>query len=96
MATTLEMPKVLNCSVEACSYNHADACAAAAVTITSSPAASCATFIPLSVKGGLDRVTSFVGACSKADCSHNDSLECTAEAVRIGAGSAECLTYSAR
>lgn len=94
--STLELPRVSACSVESCSYNHADACSAAAVTIGSKPEASCATFIPLGVKGGLDRVISFVGACTKADCSHNSHLECTAASIRIGADKADCLTYSAR
>lgn len=96
MSTTLELPHVLDCTVSACSYNHSDACSAAAVTIGSTPDATCRTFIPLGVKGGLDRVTSFVGACSKADCSHNSQLECTAPSVCIGADTADCLTYSAR
>lgn len=94
--STLELPRVSGCSVESCSYNHADSCSAAAVTIGSKPEAACTTFIPLSVKGGLDRMTSFVGACTKADCSHNSHLECTADSVRIGADKADCLTYSAR
>lgn len=96
MSATLELPTVSGCTVESCSYNHDDACSAAAVTIGSTPDAACTTFIPLGVKGGLDRVTSFVGACSKADCSHNDHLECTAESIRIGSNSADCLTYAAR
>ena len=41
-------------------------------------------------------MTSFVGACTKADCSHNSHLECTAASIRIGADKADCLTYSAR
>jgi hypothetical protein len=90
------MPRILDCSVEVCSYNKDNACSAAAITMGSSPAASCTTFIPLGVRGGLDRVTAFVGACSKADCVFNDNLECSAEAVRVGADSAQCLTYQAR
>jgi hypothetical protein len=39
-----------------------------------------------------------VGACSREDCVHNSSLECTAEFVKIGAGAvghaANCLTYA--
>ncbi len=96
MSTTMEMPRILDCSVAACSYNRENACSAAAITVGAKPTASCTTFIPLGVKGGLDRVTAFVGACSKADCTFNDNLECTAPAVRVGADSAECLTYQAR
>ncbi len=93
MATS-ELPRVLGCTVESCSYNHDDACAAAAITIGKAKDASCVTFIPLGVKGGLDRVESFVGACQKVDCKHNSHLECSAPSIRVGADTAECLTYA--
>lgn len=99
MTTLLELPAVTECSVAGCSYNDHFHCHAAAVTIGGSGSdAECVTFIPLSVKGGLDKVVTHVGACSRADCTHNDSLECAAPAVRIGPGpdAADCLTYSAR
>ena len=71
---------------------------AGAITIAGNAGdASCATFIPLDVKGGLSRVVAAVGACQRAECSHNDHLECNAESVRIGAGGThleDCLTYS--
>ena len=59
--------------------------------------AQCATFIPLGTKGGLD-VVAHVGACQRDDCTHNSALECTAPAVRVGAGHdlADCLTYDHR
>ena len=91
---TVELPKVLGCAVDACSYNHDDVCSAAAITVGQQDDASCVTFIPLSVKGGLDRVQSFVGACQKVDCKHNSHLECAADSVRIGADNAECLSYA--
>jgi hypothetical protein len=52
----------------------------------------------LSAKGGLAKVTGHVGACQRADCQHNESLECTASSVKIGAGAdaADCLTFQAR
>ncbi len=63
----------------------------------SAQGSQCATFIPLNVKGGLDVVSSHVGACQRAECAFNSSLVCTASAVRIGHGSdtADCLTYQA-
>lgn len=97
MSTLADLPAITECSAAGCSYNHDHACAAAAITIGSSgSAAPCATFIPLNIKGGLDRVVSHVGACQRVDCSHNHALECSAESVRIGAGSdaADCLTYA--
>lgn len=97
MATLLELPEVADCSVEGCSYNHDHECQAGAVTISAAGRdASCATFIPLGVKGGLDKVVSHVGACQRAECAHNTSLECTADSVRVGPGAddADCLTYA--
>jgi hypothetical protein len=95
--TTLEMPKVSDCSVSACSYND-NGCHAFAINVSgTNGTADCATFIPLSTKGGLDTVSSQVGACQRVDCVNNKNLECTATAVRIGAGessdTANCLTY---
>ncbi|MBW0254078.1 MULTISPECIES: DUF1540 domain-containing protein [unclassified Cellulomonas] len=97
MSTLMDQPPVSECSVDGCSYNHEHACSAAAITIAGSAGdAKCATFIPLNVKGGLDRVVSHVGACQRADCTHNEHLTCAADAVRVGAGHdlADCLTYA--
>ena len=46
-------------------------------------------------KGGLD-AHGHVGACHRADCRHNDHLECTASDVEVGAGvdPADCLTFA--
>lgn len=100
MSMTLdELPAVAECSVSGCSYNDHSHCHAAAVTIAGTPGdAECATFIPLGAKGGLDKVVSHVGACQRAECVHNSSLECTAPAVRVGPGAeeADCLTYEPR
>ena len=43
-------------------------------------------------------MTGHVGACQRADCVPNESLECTATSVRVGAGAdtADCLTFQAR
>jgi hypothetical protein len=98
--TTIEnpaMPAVHECTVSGCSYNH-DGCHAFAITVRGeNGAADCGTFIPLSTKGGLEKVVAQVGACSRTDCAHNAALECTAKSVRIGAGQgvhvANCLTY---
>jgi hypothetical protein len=98
MTTLLEMPRVSDCSVAGCSYNH-DGCHAFAVTISDKgDDALCTTFIPLTVKGGLDMVIAQVGACQRPDCQHNEALACRAPAVRIGSGAdkADCLTFSPR
>ncbi len=98
MTAVLEMPPVAECTVAGCSYNDHSNCHAFAITIGGTTDAACATFIPLSAKGGLSRVTGHVGACQRADCVHNESLECGASSVRIGPGAdtADCLTFQAR
>ena len=94
--TAVDMPRVSECTVTGCSYNHHEACNAFAVTVAQD--ASCATFIPLDVKGGLSKVVTQVGACQLAACAHNRDLECTADSVRMGAGAdaADCLSFEAR
>ncbi|MTD13298.1 DUF1540 domain-containing protein [Nakamurella sp. YIM 132087] len=96
MTAAVDMPKISECTVSGCSYNDHSSCHAFAVTIGGANGdAECATFIPLADKGGLPTVTGQVGACQRADCVHNESLECTAGTVKIGAGHdlADCLTY---
>lgn len=99
MTAVFEMASITECTVAGCSYNDHSGCHASAITVGGHGAdAECATFIPLSAKGGLSKVVGHVGACQRADCTHNESLECSASSVRIGAGSdsADCLTYSPR
>ncbi|CAM3736395.1 DUF1540 domain-containing protein [Occultella aeris] len=98
MTSLADLPSVTECTVAGCSYNH-DGCHAAAVTIGGTGVdAQCATFIPLTTKGGLSTVLAAVGACQRVDCVHNVDLECSAPAVRIGAGTdlADCLTFEPR
>ena len=75
MSMTLDdLPAVSECSVSGCSYNDHSHCHAAAVTIAGSVGdAECATFIPLSSKGGLDKVLTHVGACQRGECIHNET-----------------------
>lgn len=87
MPTTL--PLVSDCSVSACSYNQ-NGCAANAMNMSSD---GCSTFIALPEVGGGSNAGR-VGACQKADCTHNDHLECTADSVQVGGAAGECLTYA--
>ncbi|WP_127783333.1 DUF1540 domain-containing protein [Rhodococcus sp. X156] len=94
---TLEMPQVADCTVSSCSYNE-HGCHAFAINVHGqNGTADCGTFIPLTTKGGLPRAQAQVGACQRVDCTHNTNLECSADAVRIGAEGgadmASCLTY---
>ena len=98
MSALLDLPHVSECSVATCGYNH-DGCHAGAITIGGhGDTATCSTFIPLALKGGLSAMIAHVGACQRVDCTHNPSLECTADSVHIGAlgDPADCLTYTTR
>lgn len=90
--TVIDMPRVSECTVGDCSYNH-DGCHAFAVTVGDD--AACATFIPLDLKGGLSKVVTQVGACQRTSCAYNTDLECTAAEIRMGAGTdpASCLSF---
>ncbi|MSS83364.1 DUF1540 domain-containing protein [Actinomycetaceae bacterium WB03_NA08] len=92
------LPIISDCTVSACSYNN-DGCRAGAITVEAfGNEAACGTFIPLSVKGGLPTMMASVGACQRADCTHNELLTCGAPTIKIGTGTstADCLTFSAR
>ncbi|MFY1669460.1 DUF1540 domain-containing protein [Plantactinospora sp. WMMB334] len=95
MRTLLQMPAVRECAATACSFNDGG-CHAPAVTVASAgDAASCATFVESSVRGGIADVTGTVGACARTECVYNTNLACTAESVQVGAGAtaSDCLTY---
>ena len=54
MSAALEMPPIVECTVAGCSYNDHSNCHAIAITVGGRNGdAECATFIPLSAKGGL-------------------------------------------
>lgn len=94
----MQLPTISDCTVTACSYNN-DGCRAGAVTIEAfGSEAACGTFIPLNMKGGLPTMMASVGACQRADCTHNELLTCGAPAIKIGAGAstADCLTFATR
>ncbi|MDU0968665.1 MAG: hypothetical protein E7A62_03855 [Actinomycetaceae bacterium] len=83
------MPHVAACAETDCAFNH-DGCAAFAMTMG---AGGCTTFIALDAHGGLPTVDAQVGACSRKDCTYNDSLVCSAPNVSIGSSHADCLTF---
>ena len=96
MTTASTLPPVQECSVGSCGYNAESTCHAGAITVGGDHA-HCGTFVEISFRAGLER-TGLVGACHRSECRHNESLECTASAVRVGqaADAADCLTYAPR
>ena len=93
MTQMLEMPRVRECTVSGCGYNH-NGCTAFAITIGSANS-ECDTFVDTDAKGGMGQLTAQVGACKRAECVHNTDLECHAPAIVVGSGAdaADCLTY---
>ncbi|MCG2621154.1 DUF1540 domain-containing protein [Arthrobacter sp. I2-34] len=93
----MDLTNVADCSVDTCSFNdHHHNCSAAAITVGGGENhAACATFVDIGTHGGLPKVLATVGACQRAECTHNDHLLCNAPAVRVGPGAdnADCLTY---
>jgi hypothetical protein len=90
------MPRVQECTVTECGYNHAG-CTAFAITIGRA-SSECDTFVDSSIPGGIGQVTAQVGACKRAACTHNTDLECHAPAITVGVGQdlADCLTFQAQ
>lgn len=83
-----QIPAVSNCQVTNCAFND-HGCNAFAMTMGDK---GCVTFIELGVRGGLNDIHAKVGACQRADCTHNHNLECGASAIDV-AGNADCLMY---
>ncbi len=92
----VKTPKVLDCSVQECSYNNNKMCHAVAITVGDSKCAMCDTYYNSSQKGGAMEITGSVGACKEDDCKFNNSLECSASGIHVAnhMGHADCSTYS--
>ena len=93
--TTMSLPIISTCSAEGCSYNHDHDCHAAAITVLNHGSAACGTFVEGDHTAGMEEA-GHVGACHRADCTHNSALECTADHIDVGAMDdvADCLTYA--
>ncbi|MFI6762063.1 DUF1540 domain-containing protein [Micromonospora sp. NPDC050417] len=93
MTQMLEMPRVRDCTVTDCGYNH-DGCRAFAITIGVGNS-QCDTFIGTARKGGIEEVTAQVGACKRSECRYNQGLECHASAITVAPGldAADCQTF---
>lgn len=94
MTAMMEMPRVQECTVHGCSYNH-NGCRAFAITVGSMNHAHCDTFVETPNKGGIESIVAQVGACKRDDCQFNIGLECRAPAITVAAGQdmADCMTY---
>ncbi len=84
---------IASCATTTCAFNH-NGCTAFAITVDGS--GSCTTLINLDARGGLPVAEAHVGACQRLECVHNKDLMCSAEAITLGADTADCLSYEAR
>ncbi len=93
----MDMPKVQQCQVEQCAYNHNKTCHAMAITIGNGSHPHCDTYFTSGTKGGESR-SAGVGACKTSTCKFNKSFECHASKIQVGAQTdeADCLTFTAR
>ena len=98
MKISIEVPGVLACEATLCAYNLEQSCHARAITIGNGVHPACDTFFPSGQHTQGDGQPAGVGACKVSGCSHNESLECTAEGIRVvpHEGHADCQTYAPR
>lgn len=93
----MEMPKVLTCSVEECSFNRDKKCHALAINVGDAKHPACDTFTTMSGKGGASESVAGIGACKTNGCKYNKSLECSAPGITVGHHEkhADCKTFIA-
>lgn len=97
------MSIVKGCTARDCAYNANDSCHALAITVGEGADPICDTFLFSRLHGGMDGVSTGVGACKVSQCRHNAALECMAGAIRVGLESihpekqhADCMTFEPR
>ena len=93
----MEGSKVIECNATECAYNKNMECHTIAITV-GSVEPSCDTFVANNKHGGIKDITGGVGACRKDDCMFNESLECSAQGIKVHAHGhhADCTTYQRR
>ena len=92
----MDMPQIMDCTMEDCSYNRDEECHAMAITV-GDKIPMCDTYIHASHKGGVEKL-GCVGACKVEECKFNDELECCSSGIHVGRHSnkPECLTFDSR
>ncbi len=91
------MPKIMDCSVEACAYNREKKCHALAINVGGS-GPICDAFVSASAKCAQDDVLGGVGACKVKSCKFNDCLMCSAPGISVHTSDRQalCNTFEAR
>lgn len=91
------MPKILNCDVTKCAYNHEKKCTTPAINVGSRHP-NCDTYFEFPKKGGVKGTLASVGSCKEVDCQYNKALECAAPSINVGLHEdhADCMTFNSR
>lgn len=94
MKMSIDMPKVMKCSVRKCAYNNGGGCHARAVTIGDGTVPHCDTLFQCGSHCN-SRKAAGVGACKVSGCMHNADFECQASTIAVGLskGRAMCKTF---
>ena len=93
------MTKVIGCNEVDCAYNRHNSCHTMAITVGGPEACpQCDTYIAGLQTGGIADMKAGVGACKVSNCSFNDSLECTAAAIKVGRhmDHPDCMSFKSR
>jgi Domain of Unknown Function (DUF1540) len=92
----MDMPKIMDCTMEDCAYNRNEECHAMAITV-GDHTPICDTYICGTHKSGVKK-RGCVGACKVEECKFNDELECCSSGIHVGIHSnqPECLTFDSK
>ncbi len=82
--------KIASCATTACAFNNGG-CTALAITVLGGDTATCGTYTTLDARSTLP-AEGTVGACHRLECTHNENLMCTNDAITVAAG-AKCASY---
>jgi hypothetical protein len=97
MKVMIEVPEIIRCSVDACTYNREEQCHACAITVGGPGDHRCDTMFA-NGNHASRKAMGGVGACKVTDCRLNDDCECQADGIEVGQqlDGPDCLTFTAR
>ncbi len=95
MKKLVEMPEVMQCEADQCSYNVGRMCHARGITVGDMQQHLCDTMWKTK-QHTQRREGAGVGACRSANCIHNEDLECQADGINVtlSGGIAHCGTFA--
>ena len=96
MIISIDVPVVIRCSIEGCSYNSNNNCHAKAITIGNGETPLCDTLLCDEKEVQEKNILAGVGACKVSQCRFNNDLECIADDISVGSenDNVRCMTYA--